>query len=276
MLKKIKSEKGITLLELIVTVALLSIVGTPIIIGIVNSSHINVESKDTTNGTVIGEEVCDLVLNGEIVNEKKTMSGRTYDVSTTWSGKPDVELETGGYQEEEGFRTRWKITQSGNSLNIDQYKDGAIVSGTNYSGFVIDPETVLPFDISTTGFSIVFKDDKLEIYADSNELSKKYQFKNLNITNDIQNIELVLDNSVPRVNLYNIMSDNKIANVYYDSVVTQKSKLNVGFEKNIMIANINNIGTTVNKYTRKKREYIVLVKDELGNELFTKTTYHIE
>ncbi len=266
----LQNQKGLTLLELVIAIALVGVLVTPVIVGVVNSAGVNLKSKDTINATLIAEKVCEEVQVGNYRDLNGTMgleedyNGRKYTARI--SLVQTEEVVPSGYEAEKGYRNYYLIRQAGNAISvIYKSQDGTQIT----KGYMADIKSP---NISTVGFAVVFKTGSVEVYRDSSMLDSSNLMLRVNET--VENIRLEFENNIP-ISLYNVMNPERVVNVFGDLSLISNN-VNINYDKNIIFCDIRDLDTHMTTETRKKNKYTIEVVNDRNELIIKKDTYFVQ
>lgn len=128
--KKCKlNNKGVTLVEIVIAMAILAVVVVPFVHSFVTAANTNRKSRETLNGTTIAEDLMELY---EDVNVEKEVEDINYKLSHDFSGVADA----GSVSEEDGIIT----INMGSSL-LSSFLGESFVNDGYTADIVLNPRT---------------------------------------------------------------------------------------------------------------------------------------
>lgn len=251
MKKVYKRKKGISLIEILISIAILAIISIPISGMILTSVKTNKESEDKQKATLLGQQILEEIRSktidiksDEIILSTGVKLNKTFDEEH----KKYSFNTTNSDEEYNGFCTNVTLEQY-SDLGVDEYK-----LKTNY-------DLEISIDKKNTNFIISVNDEELEINELDNikiliinnqediqlningffirEFNKKFDSKSGSI-----NIKLNNDDLYSKISIEVINNRDDSMTVYLDNTNTKDNDT-----KNILIENLNGTIKRINNFT---------------------------
>lgn len=278
-MKRKASDRGFSLIELIIVVTLLGIIGIPIVQGVIDAVKTNAESKRKLDATVLAGKLSETIEVGGI-DAVQTMAGRLvpsdpnakivgynnneYLVKWNEMGADDP---TAGSYYQEGYSNYYQLEINSDNISLTK-KVFLDTDGSEQTESIINAQRI--YSTTNRQMSLVFKDGELDIYPYESLTGlpgiirpDDATFKIVSDGDDIS-FRIVNKRTPEQVNLklYNLTTA-KTLNIFYDSVnILQHSTdpdptdgdsdpedadpsyhktFNINFDKNIVLRDINAI-----------------------------------
>ena len=285
--RKFKAKKGMTLIEVIISVTLLSILIVPISGFMISSLKNNIASEKKQEATYIGQKILEELKVYDSINLKKDNDGYYFELldgdkiyKNDDSNKFEAEIERDIYGRPINKRnlTKYKVNliiEEDNNFRYDDISDVEINNNTDYKINLINNN-----EIEINDYKIVINNNLITINSntikiENNEIKiddyvsifiNNNEFESIKINKDINKLVLYISSQ------YNIKTNVKINNsneedilVYKIKQKEAKAKINIENTKGrlILYEQEKNNNTIANMYT-----YSIEVKDEKENILF--------
>lgn len=235
----IKNKDGMTLIEILVTIAIIMVIIIPLSFLIIYSAKNNSKSEIQLNATALSQKYMETVKSWDILDVNYTLTDNKYIYQ---------------YQDNE-YKTVVTLTEDENYKNQQQNLENVdyallIKSDDNFINFISNGVVVLPPIIKSDRLSICFSSNKLKIndlepvsfsYTDMGYTTIGVEI-NQNITIDIRNDSqktIYMDIIRSRENIYscklNILNGNivKRENVYDTPIVKNEDSILYKVEINV-------------------------------------------
>lgn len=282
-------KNGFSLIELIIVIAIVAIVGTPIVEGIVNSIRLNARSQAVKDAAILAQKYSETIETQGVgatglvlgTNNDVVVNGFHYIVTCSEDLSKRLTIDTAEHVPE-GYKEYYRFDSSSSSgeLNITKEEIQA-------DGFANILETLPELDAVGDNYSLIFcnesGDNKIKIYrndyqynSDLDDIVKREFGAYISeIVTDWRSIRVV-NNDAARtvnVNVYNTLGDN--VNVFYNS--SQQINVNFKYDTNVFLHDISDLGAVTFNADRESHTYFIQIRRQNDTDpLISRFVTHIE
>lgn len=285
--RKFKAKKGMTLIEVIISVTLLSILIVPISGFMISSLKNNIASEKKQEASYIGQKILEELKVYDSINLKKDNDGYYFELldgdkvyKDDDSNKFEAEIERDIYGRPINKRnlTKYKVNliiEEDNNFRYDDISDVEINNNTDYKINLINNNEIQINDYKITIDNNLITINNNAIKIENNEINiddyvsifiNNNEIEDIKINKDINKLVIYISSQYnKRTNIKINNSNEKNILVYKIKQKEAKAKINIENIKGrlVLYEQEKNNNTIANMYT-----YSIKVRDEKENILF--------